>query len=105
LQQQKKEWRDALGIEFWLRVEQRQRRLGWKRGWWRPRLHFLLVSDEALVAACAPELAVKLQGKGGGRKGKYQGKATGMDSKSRHEAFALLTAKVAELAAAGSKSA
>lgn len=46
---------------------------------------FLLLGDEARVAALGPELAAKLGGKGGGRKGRFQGKASSMDAKSREE--------------------
>jgi len=51
---------------------------------------FVLVGDEAKVAALGPELTAKLQGKAGGRKGKMQGKGTGLDAKSRAAAIAWL---------------
>ena len=51
---------------------------------------FLLVGDEGKVTALGAELATKLQGKGGGRKGKFQGKASGLDARSRADAFAWL---------------
>lgn len=60
---------------------------------------FILFGDEALVTAYGSDLATKLTGKGGGRKGKFQGKATGMDNKSRAAAMAWLQESIAQRAA------
>ena len=60
---------------------------------------FILFGDEGLVAALGPELATKLTGKGGGRKGKFQGKATGMDAKSRAAALEWMQQSLAQRAA------
>jgi alanyl-tRNA synthetase len=55
---------------------------------------FILVGDESKVTALGPELTAKLQGKAGGRKGKMQGKGTGLDAKNRAEAVAWLQEKM-----------
>ncbi|MCB9764748.1 MAG: alanyl-tRNA editing protein [Alphaproteobacteria bacterium] len=50
---------------------------------------FLIDGDEALVRAKGPQIAAALEGRGGGARGRYQGKAARVDR--RDEALALLT--------------
>lgn len=45
---------------------------------------FLLCGDEKQVSQIGPKIATLLQGKGGGKKGRFQGKASTL--KTRHDA-------------------
>lgn len=49
---------------------------------------FLLAGEEAAVATLGPQVASLLEGKGGGRKGIYQGKAAALER--RVEAYKLI---------------
>jgi misacylated tRNA(Ala) deacylase len=55
---------------------------------------YILTGDEALVTKLGSDLSVKLNGKGGGRKGKYQGKGAALDGKSRAAAFTWLQEQI-----------
>ncbi|XP_065838893.1 alanyl-tRNA editing protein Aarsd1-like [Oscarella lobularis] len=46
---------------------------------------FLLAGPDALVASLGPKVAECLQGKGGGRKGRFQGKATKLSERKKAE--------------------